>query len=118
MAEGESQDMWMRRDFRRELRELRGHRATVIWHCNGAIACSTGRIVEVGADYVEVRGPVPTFAEHLAKQDCDDLAAVELEILIPLVHVCAVVEDVPECRRAGPPLCCFGDGFGVGPARP
>ncbi len=55
---------------------------------------------------MEVRGPVPTFAERLSLSDCDDLAGVELDIVIGLAHVCAVVQDVPECRKAGLPFCC------------
>gem|GEM_PF-3185100 len=97
---------WPREDFRRELWEHKGHRVTVIWTCNHAIACSTGRLVEVGADFVEVCGPVPTFAERRSPSKCKDPAALDLEIVIPLGHVCAVVEDVPECRKAGLPLCC------------
>jgi hypothetical protein len=93
-------------DFHKELCEHKGHRVTVIWHCHSAIACSTGKLVEVGCDFVEVHGPVPTFAERLSSFKCHDLAGIELDIVIPLDHVCAVVEDVPECRKAGIPFCC------------
>jgi hypothetical protein len=97
---------WTRRDFRRELWEQTGHRVTVIWSCNSVLACATGRIIEVGCDFVKVRGAVPTFAEHIARGDCDDAVGAELETAIPLEHVCAVVEKVPDCRKAGLSFCC------------
>ena len=110
MSEATTQAPWpvgdRKEDFHKELWEHKGHRVTVIWHCNGAIACSTGKLVEVGCDFVEVHGPVPTFAELLSSHRCDDQASIELDIVIRLDHVCAVVEDVPECRKAGVPLCC------------
>lgn len=107
MAEAATgQGSWRREDLRWELAEHRGERVTVIWHCQGVLACSTGKLVEVGSDFVEVRGPVPTYAEHRASRDCKDMAALDLDIVIPLQHVCAVVEHVPECRQAAVPSCC------------
>ena len=93
-----------------ELAEHVGVRVTVIWHCDGAIACSTGEIIEVGRDFVEVHGLVPTFDEC---GPCDDLKDCELDTVIPLDRVCAVVECVPKRRKAGVPLCC-----GVNDPRP
>lgn len=97
---------WPREDLRHELWENKGHRVTVIWECNYGVLCSTGILVEVGADFVEVRGAVPTFAERMSFSECDDLAGCELETVIPLARVCGVVEDVPPCRKAGVPYCC------------
>jgi hypothetical protein len=79
---------------------------TVIWHCNDRLACSTGRLVEVGADFIEVHGPVPTFGERRSCEDCDDMACTDLDTGIRLCAICAVVQDVPECRKAGLPTCC------------
>lgn len=101
-----AQSPWRREDFRWELAQHRGERITLIWSCQGTLACSTGRLVEVGSDFVEVHGPVPTHAERRASRRCTDFAALDLDIVIPLQHVCAVVERVPDCRQAGVPVCC------------
>ena len=100
------QGLGRKEDLRRELLEHKGHRVTVLWHCNGVLACSTGRLVEVGCDFLEVHGLIPTFAERMVWGGCDDAASMMLDIVIPLENVCAVVEDVPECRKAGVPFCC------------
>jgi hypothetical protein len=102
------QTPWRREDLRWELAQHRGERVTVIWCCQNILACSTGRLVEVGSDFVEVHGAVPTFAEKRSSRCCEDFAALDLDIVIPLQHVCAVVECVPECRQATVPACCGG----------
>lgn len=77
-------------------------RVTVIWHC-AMEACLTGTVIGVSDRFVQVRGLVPTFAESLS---CTDGAAVQLDTYIPLARVCAVMEHVPACRKAGLPDCC------------
>ncbi len=91
--------------FRRELKEHLGVRVTVIWHCADTVLCSTGKIIEVGTDFVEVHGIVPTF-DDTATDGCQDVDGTELSTVIPLENVCAVIERVPDDRKAGLPICC------------
>jgi hypothetical protein len=93
--------------LRKELRELRRHgtRVTIAWSCGEMAApfCTTGVIVEVGADFVEVRGCSPTVVEAIG---CTGAELSLLDTVIPLRNVCAVFENVPAGRKAAVPVCC------------
>ena len=117
----------IRETFREELKENIGHRITVFWTANGQNACSTGVVVEVGWDFVEIRGLVPAFAEGPrqrpdpndpvmpeASKDgwghhgiCSDRDEFELETVIRLENVTGFVERVPYGHKATVPVCCF-----------
>lgn len=110
----------MAETFHRELREHVGDRVTVFWHCGSwgtggspflpvgsGIAQTTGILVEVGCDFVEVRGLVPLFEDFPGDVGrCIGPGADTLDVAIPLRHVCAVVESVPQENKAGFPAAC------------
>lgn len=110
-----------RESFRRELMESRGRRISVLWTCNDRLASSTGRLVEVGADFIEILGLTPTFDDSVGQffGSCTNLDATDLEQIILIENICWVVEDVPEERKAGFPLACVAfdppGGAGNGP---
>lgn len=109
----------LRETLRWELKENLGHRVTVIWNCNGSTACSTGTLVELGIDFLEVQGVVPTFADIPEQyySGCQDLEGTVLDTVIPLDRVCAVMENVPCDRKATLPNCCFALDPQSGPAK-
>ena len=98
----------MAQSLRHELRENLERRITVYWRCGGSHACSTGILVEVGYDFIELVGLVPTFAQTEAPLECSDPQELLLETIIPLKSVCGFVESVPSDRKAGFPSCCTG----------
>lgn len=96
--------------FREELKENIGRRVTIFWNANGQNACTTGVVVEVGCDFVEVRGLVPIFEEERPEscdQLCEKRGVAELETVIRLESVTAFVERVPHGHKATVPICCF-----------
>ena len=95
----------MTETLRDELRGQVGFRVSVLWHCGQQTRCTTGHVTQVGLDYLELRGLVPTFAESIAT--CTDLAPEVLQTLIPLSAICAVVENVPAGRKADFEPCCL-----------
>lgn len=98
----------MAHNLRQELRHCVQHRVSVFWRCNGTSACSTGILIEVGYDYIELVGNVPTFAEtdESPSFDCDDPQGLLLETIIPLKSIGALVEGVPSDRKCTIPHCC------------
>ena len=80
-------------------------RVTVFWSCNDKVLCTTGHIVEVWDDFIVVRGETPTAAETRTCK-CKDLVTEKLIVIIVAKHICGIVFDVPECRKAALPLCC------------
>lgn len=96
--------------FREELKQNIDRRVTIFWNANGQNACSTGVVVEVGCDFVEVRGLVPVFQEERPERCerlCEDRDVAELETVIRLENVIALVERVPYSQKATIPVCCF-----------
>lgn len=81
-------------------------RSTVIWEC-GFPECSTGRLVDVEGDFVKVRGLSVTFAESYSLAGCEEPALAELESVIPIDRMCAIVTGIPDCRKAALPRCCI-----------
>jgi hypothetical protein len=106
--------------FRQELREHKGERITVFWHCGQAgtgaspylpvlagIAETTGKLLEVGSDYVKVQGIVPLFEDFTGLVGrCVGPGAGTFPVVIPLHNVCAVVLDMLEENKAGYPVAC------------
>ena len=106
--------------FRHELREHRGERVSVFWHCGQAgtggspylpvlagIAETTGELLEVGEDFVKVQGIVPLFEDFTGLIGrCVGPGAGTFPVAIPLRNVCAVVLDMLEENKAGYPVAC------------
>jgi hypothetical protein len=96
----------MAQGLRYELRENLDRRITVYWRCGGSCACTTGILVEVGFDFIEVAGLVPTFVATEDSPGCIDPQNTLLETIIPFKSISAFVEGVPSDRNAGFPVCC------------
>lgn len=97
----------MAESLRQELRHSLQRRITVFWRCGEASACSTGILMQVGIDFIEMVGIVPTFADDdvslpIAYADSQGLL---LNTIIPLKNLCGFVEDVPSGRKAVAPGC-------------
>lgn len=95
--------------LRQELRHSLKTRVTVIWDCGSTTASSTGILIQVGWDFIELAGAVPTFEddEQCFEPPCNDPAALILETVIPIKAICAFVEDLPDRRKASLPWCCY-----------
>ena len=97
----------MAQSLRHELRENLDRRVTVYWRCGGSSACTTGILVEVGFDFIEVAGLVPTCAAREDAVHCSDSRNTLLETIIPFKSISGFVEGVPSDRKAGFQFCCF-----------
>jgi hypothetical protein len=86
------------------LRANVGRRVTLFWRCGPAVGSTTGWIVKADGDVVEVRGAVRTFSEALGRAIRRSGGVVELNTVIPVRQVCALVEDVPRGVHVGIPL--------------
>ncbi len=97
----------MAHSLREELRHSLQRRITVMWRCNGTAACTTGILIEVGYDFIEMVGIVPTFAddENSLPVNWTDPQGLLLETIIPIKNICAFVEDVPPGRKVALPVC-------------
>ena len=98
----------MAQSLRHELRENLDRRITVYWRCGGSCACTTGILVEVGFDFIELAGLVPTVAAAEDSFDCTDPQNTLLETIIPFKSISGFVEGVPSDRKAGFQACCVG----------
>ena len=91
-------------DFVDQLKRGLHRRSSIFWLHGGETTVSTGDIVAVGEDFVEIRGLVPTVEEvvqgHL--QPRGEAQGSQLSTVIPLQNVCAVVKDVPAGQKAFP----------------
>lgn len=96
----------MAQGLRYELRENLDRRITVYWRCGSSCACTTGILVEVGFDFIEVAGLVPTFVATEDTTGCSGLQNTLLETIIPFKSISGLVEGVPSDRQAGFPACC------------
>ena len=99
----------MAHSLREELRQSLQRRITVMWRCNGTAACTTGILIQVGYDFIEMVGIVPTFAddENSLPVNCTDPQGLLLETIIPTKNICGFVEHVPPGRKATIPRCCY-----------
>lgn len=91
-------------DFVDQLKRGLHRRSSIFWLHGGETTVTTGDIVAVGEDFVEIRGLVPTVEEvfqgHL--QPRGEAQGSQLSTVIPLQNVCAVVKDVPAGQKAFP----------------
>lgn len=99
--------MSMAESLRQELRHSLQRRVTVFWRCGETPACSTGILMQVGIDFIEMVGIVPTFSDDevslpVAYADSQGLL---LNTIIPLKNLCGFIEDVPSGRKAVAPGC-------------
>lgn len=89
-------------DFVDQLKRGLHRRSSIFWLQGGEKTVSTGDIVAVGEDFVEIRGLVPTVDEWSQGMSRGEAQGNQLSTLIPLQHVCAVVRDVPGGQKAFP----------------
>ncbi|MGE5589329.1 MAG: hypothetical protein ACM3ZA_01670 [Bacillota bacterium] len=89
-------------DFVDQLKRGLHRRSSVFWLHGGEKTVSTGDIVAVGEDFVEIRGLVPTVEEWSQGMARGEAQGSQLSTVIPLHSVCAVVRDVPAGQKAFP----------------
>jgi hypothetical protein len=100
----------MAHNLREELRHNLQRRISVMWRCGGTAACTTGILIQVGYDYIEMVGIMPTCVddENSLPVNWADPQGLLLETVIPIRNVCAFVEDVPPGRKLSLPTCGVG----------
>lgn len=101
----------MAHSLHQELRKLEQHRVSVYWRCGEAAACSSGILIEVGYDFIELLGIVPTLLddENGLPVACTDPQGLLLQTIIPMKSVFGLIEDIPIGRKATLPRCCTED---------
>ncbi|MHB9145841.1 MAG: hypothetical protein ACYC5Y_10970 [Symbiobacteriia bacterium] len=83
------------------LRQELGGRVSIFWQCGDEIAVTTGKVIQVGSDFVEVQGLTPTLEEtgHPGSPHGDAIAT-SLSTLVSAQRLSAVIEGVVEGRKA------------------
>ncbi len=83
------------------LRQELGGRVSIFWQCGDEIAVTTGKVIQVGSDFVEVQGLTPTLEEtgHPGSAHGDAIAT-SLSTLVSAQRLSAVIKGVVEGRKA------------------